>query len=148
MCSVLGFFPEPFPWGWFFPWECKTEVVAQTTTDACGHFCIWVPRFEIEWILRWRLERVCYLEAFAKPTVSDVLANLQGGPPNPGGPITLHPGSDLYQRAEQLLGNQLTQRLSNLDASVNVWNEHHRADGSSGPPRFPSLHSAARCRRN
>ena len=77
VCSVLGFFPEPFPWGWFFPWECETEVVAQTTTDACGHFCIWVPRFEIEWILRWRLERVCYLEVFTKPTVSDVLTNFR-----------------------------------------------------------------------
>ena len=66
ICSLLGLFPANLPWSWFFPFFCHTEVIAQTTTDACGNFCVWVPRLEIEWILRWRLERICYVEIFPK----------------------------------------------------------------------------------
>ena len=138
VCSVLGYFPELGPWAWFFPWECRTEVVAQTTTDACGNFCVWVPRFELEWILRWRLERVCYLEVFRKPTISDVLAYLQGGPPDPGGPVTLQPGTDLYQRAEQLVGSQLTQRLSTFDASPTFGSSTTEQRALLGRPAFPT----------
>jgi hypothetical protein len=63
-CSLLGLFPVDNPWAWFFPFFCETEVIAETTTDACGNFCVWVPRFEIEWILRFRLERRCFVELF------------------------------------------------------------------------------------
>ena len=77
------YFPIGLPWTWFFPFHCLTEVVAQTTTDACGNFCIWVPRFMIEWILRFRIERICYLELFNKPTVASVIAYLQGDPIGP-----------------------------------------------------------------
>ena len=44
ICSLLGLFPVEVPWSWFFPFHCVTEVLAETTTDACGNFCIWVPR--------------------------------------------------------------------------------------------------------
>jgi hypothetical protein len=118
ICSLLGRFPVGLPWVWFFPFECHTEVVAQTTTDACGKFCIWVPRFEIEWILRFRLERICYLQLFNKPTVASVLAFLQGNPTGPDpapdaqATVKLKPGTALYQKAEQLLGTQVTLQLA------------------------------------
>jgi hypothetical protein len=117
-CSLLGLFPAEAPWAWFFPFWCETEVVAETTTDACGNFCVWVPRFEIEWILRFRLERICYLQLFTKPTVGSVLQYLQGNPigpdpaPDATASTTLKPGTTLYQKAEQVLGGAVTRRLT------------------------------------
>jgi len=118
VCSLFGYFPIGLPWTWFFPFHCLTEVVAQTTTDACGNFCIWVPRFMIEWILRFRIERICYLELFNKPTVASVIAYLQGNPigPDPGpearANVALKPGTPLYQKAEQLLGAEVVRQLA------------------------------------
>lgn len=122
VCSLLGLFPVDIPWVWFFPFWCETEVVAETTTDACGNFCIWVPRFEIEWILRFRLERICYLQLFNKPTVGNVLQYLQGNPirPDPApvasASVTLQPGTTLYQKAEQVLGSTVTRQLASLES--------------------------------
>jgi hypothetical protein len=118
VCSLFGFFPVGNPWTWFFPFHCTTEVVATVTTDPCGNFCVWVPRFMVEWILRFRLERICYLELFNKPTVGSVIAYLQGHPigPDPGPEaqayVTLKPGTPLYQKAEQLLGTQVVRQLA------------------------------------
>ena len=122
VCSLLGLFPVDIPWVWFFPFWCETEVVAETTTDACGNFCVWVPRFEIEWILRFRLERICYLQLFNKPTVGSVLQYLQGNPigpdpaPDASAPVTLQPGTTLYQKAEQVLGRAVTRQLASLES--------------------------------
>lgn len=122
ICNILGLFPIDLPWSWFFPFFCHTEVIAQTTTDACGNFCVWVPRFEIEWILRWRIERICYLESFQKPTVGSVLKYLQGQPVGPGpgpdpGPeatVTLKTGTALYEKAKAVLGTEVVSRLAQL----------------------------------
>src|ERR1700678_4117140 len=113
VCSLLGFFPEEYLWSWFFPWDCRTNVIAQTTTDQCGNFCVWVPRFIIEWVLRFRLERICFLEVLAKPTVGSVLQYLQGD----NATVNLRAGTALYQRAEQVLGADVTKRLAGLTAS-------------------------------
>ena len=137
VCSLFGYFPIGLPWTWFFPFHCLTEVVAQTTTDACGNFCIWVPRFMIEWILRFRIERICYLELFNKPTVASVIAYLQGNPigPDPGpearANVALKPGTPLYQKAEQLLGVkplglpiQANRRFWRAQPSPRPWLRH------------------------
>ena len=98
VCDYWGFFPEPWPWGWLFPVRCERELVTTVTTDACGNFCFWIPRFEIEWILRWREERLCFAELFTKPTISDLFAP-HVPKPNPPDPATLvgrlRPGGDL-----------------------------------------------------
>lgn len=48
-CDWLWFFPSGWPWGWIFPWGfCHQEILATTTTDACGNFCVWIPRFDID----------------------------------------------------------------------------------------------------
>jgi hypothetical protein len=73
VCDYWGFFPEPWPWGWLFPVDCRRELITTVQTDACGDFCFWVPAFEIEWILRWREERVCFPAIFTKPTVADLV---------------------------------------------------------------------------
>ena len=89
-CDFWGYFPEPWPWAWLFPFRCREELLTSVVTDACGNFCVWIPRFEIEWILRWREERFCFPEFFVKPSLADLLKNLVEGPVfpvNPNPPI-------------------------------------------------------------
>jgi hypothetical protein len=141
VCNLFGLFPVGLPWVWFFPFLCHTEVVGHTTTDACGNFCIWVPRFVIEWILRFRLERVCYLQLFQKPTIGSVIAYLQGQPyppgpdPGPEATVSLKPGTPLYQKAEQLLGSQIVHQLAAAGSS--------KAFGAANPSQMALLNRPA-----
>jgi hypothetical protein len=85
-CDWLWFFPPGWPWGWVFPWGfCHTETLATTTTDACGNFCLWIPRFDIDWVLGWRRERLCFPDLLRRPSIGDLLQRIQGegllGPP-------------------------------------------------------------------
>jgi hypothetical protein len=125
ICNLLGLFPIDLPWSWFFPFFCHSEVIAQTTTDACGNFCVWVPWFEIKWILEWRLERICYFVGFQKPTIGSVLKYLHGQPvgpapgpgPDPGPEFTFTPGSALYAKAAAVLGEETVSQLAQLGKS-------------------------------
>jgi hypothetical protein len=83
VCDYWGFFPEPWPWGWLFPVRCERELIVKLQTDECGNFCFWIPRFEIEWILRWREERLCFSELLVKPSLADLLARLSAQAPAP-----------------------------------------------------------------
>ena len=71
--SVLTYFPGGSPWTWHFPFNYRREVIAQTTTDACGQFCVWIPRWDIDWVLRWRFERTCYPVVFERPNLGDII---------------------------------------------------------------------------
>ncbi|HJS28953.1 MAG TPA: hypothetical protein VJ768_05000 [Anaerolineales bacterium] len=82
-CSLLGFFPVEWPWGWFFPLFCHTEEIASVRTDACGNFCVYIPRWEIDWILRWRLERICFSDIFIRPSIRDILERFPFPFPDP-----------------------------------------------------------------
>ena len=143
-CSLLGLFPVDVPWVWFFPFRCETEVVAQTTTDACGNFCVWVPRFEIEWILRFRIERLCYLQLFTKPTIGNVIQYLGGNPigpdPAPDGSTSavLQPGSSLYQKAEQVLGSEVVRQLATLPGSSALGTRNAQQQALLARPAFSS----------
>lgn len=75
-CSFLGYFPPQWPWGWFFPLRCRREEIATVTTDECGRFCVLVPRWDIDRILRFRRERLC-LPEIVRPDVRDVLEELE-----------------------------------------------------------------------
>jgi hypothetical protein len=96
-CDFWGYFPEGWLYSWLFPIRCETEELTSVVTDECGNFCVWIPRFEIEWILRWRRERFCYEEFLRKPSIADLLARLaqevavqpKFPPPNPGDPWEL-----------------------------------------------------------
>src|ERR1035437_2276236 len=144
VCFLCGYFPIGLPVVWFFPFHCHTEVVGETTTDACGNFCIWVPRFIIEWILRFRIERICYLELFNKPTVASVIAYLQGHPvgPDPGpeaqASVTLKPGTPLYQKAEQLLGTQVVRQLTATGAGNAFGSANPGQQALLARPAFPT----------
>jgi hypothetical protein len=142
VCSLLGHFPIGLPWVWFFPFHCWTDVVAETTTDACGNFCVWVPRFMVEWILRFRKERVCFIDLFKRPTIAAILAYLQGHPigpdPGPEDTISLQPGSVLYQKAEQLLGTQVVRQLATTAPGKTFGSANSSQQALLARPAFPN----------
>ncbi|MGV8989701.1 MAG: hypothetical protein ACOH2H_26220 [Cypionkella sp.] len=82
-CSFLGYFPPGSPWTWLFPFLCHREVIATARADECGNFCVWVPRFDIDWILRFRRERHCYPIIFQRPTLGEILKGLDPRAPVP-----------------------------------------------------------------
>ena len=93
-CDWLWFFPVGWPWSWVYPWGfCEIETLATTTTDACGNFCVWIPLFDIDWVLRWRRERICFPDLLRRPSIEDLLRHVHGDvaverpfPPNPNPP--------------------------------------------------------------
>jgi hypothetical protein len=117
-CDFWGYFPEPWPWAWLFPFRCREELLTSVVTDACGNFCVWIPRFEIEWILRWREERFCFPEFFVKPSLADLLKNLVEGPVFPVNPNPPDPAPDFATAVasrgdlEALIGRPAEQLLS------------------------------------
>jgi hypothetical protein len=72
-CDLISYFPEGSPWAWHLPIFCRRETIGTVQTDQCGCFCVWVPRFEIEWILRWREVRICYPIIFNRPVLKDLI---------------------------------------------------------------------------
>lgn len=75
-CSFMIYSPPGWPqWSWFFPFNCKREVLTTAVTDECGRFCVWVPRWEIDWILRWRKARLCFPTLF-RPRLKDWLERI------------------------------------------------------------------------
>ena len=122
-CSFLGFFPVEAPWGWLFPLHCHREVIATVTTDACGEFCVFIPRWDIDWILRFRRERVCYPDIFIKPNLRDLLEGLQEVPrrpipePDPP-PFLMKDGGLTLRRVQDLLGRDVAERLAAQEAGA------------------------------
>ena len=75
-CNFISYFPPGSPYVWHYPFFCRREVIGSTKTDACGNFCVLVPRFDIDWILRWRKERICYPIIFNRPNLGDLIREL------------------------------------------------------------------------
>ena len=95
-CSFIGYFPTGSKWAWFYPFWCNREDLGVTTTDACGYFCAWILRFDIDWILQWRRERFCFPDIFVRPSIRDILNELVHGeerPPIPRPPLPDPPPS-------------------------------------------------------
>lgn len=95
-CSFLGFFPVKAKWAWYFPFKCHREVIATAKTDECGNFCVWIPRWDIDWVFRFRHERFCFPIIFERPSLRDLLDELippriPFPQPDPG-PIGPRPG--------------------------------------------------------
>ncbi len=138
-CSFLWFFPIESPWCWAFPIICRYEEIATVTTDECGRFCVLVPRWDIDWILRWRFERRCIWDTFLKPTIRDLLEELR--PPVEERPIRPRPwpepdppipflnktGGMFMRRAEELVGPEIARKLAAVETatSFGVSNKRH-----------------------
>jgi hypothetical protein len=113
-CGLVAYFPPASKYGWFYPLFCQRETLATVKTDECGEFCVWIPRWDIDWILRWRKERFCF--PFLRPSILDILDDLpilvEKVPPRPGpdpGP-EFHPGPVL-ERVSRLTVSQLSDAL-------------------------------------
>lgn len=111
-CSLLGYFPTTSTWGWYFPFKCRRETIATARTDACGNFCVLVPRFDIDWVLRWRRQRRCFPIAFERPSLRDLIDDLQPIPRIP--PI----GPGPVERVRATLPNPL--QLKQLEDRVGI----------------------------
>ncbi len=126
-CSFLGLFPVESPWVWFFPLFCRREEIATVVTDECGRFCVWVPRWDIDWILRFRREHFCFPDIFIKPSIRDLLEGLKHPPivrppkpePDPPPPL-LGDGGMTLRRAEELVGREVAGRLAALEFGASV----------------------------
>ena len=114
-CSFLGYFPASSPWAWHFPIRCTTHVIATTRTDACGKFCVWVPRWDIEWVLRYRLERRCYPVILQRPTLGDIIRQLvpQGDPATLGD----HEFGRLVNAVAEKFGGDAAAQVAGLRSS-------------------------------
>jgi hypothetical protein len=116
--NLFGYYPLGWRFGWFWPFHVRREEIATTVTDACGNFCVWIPRFDIDWVLRWRHERICFPEIFVKPNLRDLLDHLRKVvevPPHIGpdpGPLDfLRGGIGSAAVLEQAVGVKTARRL-------------------------------------
>ncbi|GGF23695.1 hypothetical protein GCM10011611_32240 [Aliidongia dinghuensis] len=114
-CDFLGYFPEGVKLGWLYPIFCHEEQIAEVVTDECGKFCVWVPRFDIDWVVRWRLERYCFPEVLVRPNLGDLLQQAGVLPtPIPGpdpGPIELRNAGLSLDRLAAITGRETASRL-------------------------------------
>jgi hypothetical protein len=99
--GLLGWSPVLLPYTWFWPLYYRRELLATVTTDECGRFCVNIPRWEIDFHLRWRLERQCYLTWLRRPIAQDILAAAAVIPKPAPGP---DPGPELHLD-EHVLGH-------------------------------------------
>ena len=136
-CSLVGYFPANWRWGWFYPFHCRREVIATVKTDKCGRFCVYVPRFDIDWILRWRRRRICFPYIFVRPSIKDLVAIPELDlpvPPRPG-PVEKLPG--LKRHIETALGAMSNAASLSLEVSSQSGRETLAAE-LEGARAFPT----------
>jgi hypothetical protein len=150
-CNLLVFSPAGYDWCWFFPFHCHREEIATVKTDACGRFCVWIPRFEIDWILRWRRERICFALVFLRPSILEILDHLtletdppqlkprwpRPGPGPDPGPILERLSPNVLQRVESFLGKGITARIAEIGAAATFGGTGALQDRLLSQPAFP-----------
>jgi hypothetical protein len=148
-CHLIAYFPKPHPWGWYFPFGCHREQIGTVKTDQCGNFCVWIPRFDIDWILRWRRKHVCFPYIFVKPSLIDILKYLveekvppfpphgpgPGPDPDPG-PLLQQAGPEVMRRAAELVGAPMAAQLDLLRANAAFGRDTKAHDQVLSAPAF------------
>jgi len=118
-CSFLGYFPLGSIYSWYFPFNCHREIIGTVKTDKCGNFCVYVPRWDIDWVIQWRKQRLCFPVIFQRPSLADILRDLLRErvripipipDPDPGPLLQLDRGQ-LLATVEQKLGRDIAKRL-------------------------------------
>lgn len=160
--NFIGYFPGGSPYGWLHGFGVRREEIASVRTDACGNFCVWIPRFDIDWVVRWRIERECYGEVLRKPTLADYLERLRDVieiperawpvPPRPGPDpapdfrTIAEAGVDGLRTFEALLGKATTSTLDLTPSSSRMLGERVMPavdqplfDRSAPAPALPEL---------
>lgn len=116
-CNLLSYAPINSPYIWYFPLACQREVIATAVTDECGRFCVNIPRWDIDWILKWRRQRICFPDILIKPSIKDFLDDLIPRVPDifPPGPDPVPWEFDIdravLDRARDTLGNSTVERI-------------------------------------
>jgi hypothetical protein len=72
---LLWWYPYPgHPWGWIFPfWIRGKEEIGTAVTDKCGNFCVKIPLFDIDAVIRYRLRFRCLWEIMRVPNIRDAI---------------------------------------------------------------------------
>lgn len=108
---------------WFYPFVCSRETIAIATTDECGFFCVWIPRWLVEWVRTWRKERICL--PLDRPRLVDVIDFPPIGPeppiirdpgwidPPPEPDVRIDPGID--PRIDPRLGERVRTLIETLE---------------------------------
>ncbi len=118
-CNLLTYAPVNSPYIWYFPFFCKKEEIATVVTDGCGRFCVNIPRWDIDWILKWRKERICFPDIFIKPSIRDILDDLFPRvpdiiPPRPlpdPPPWLFREAGPALDRAREILGETVVEQI-------------------------------------
>ncbi|MEZ5356136.1 MAG: hypothetical protein R2762_26165 [Bryobacteraceae bacterium] len=143
-CNLLGFFPPGNPWLWFFPFLCRREVIATVKTDQCGRFCVWIPRWDIDWILRFRRERICFPDIFIKPNLRDLLEvaippfRVPPGPDPDPPPFLLRDGGMTLRHLEAAIGREQAERLAGLEIAQTLGGNAKPGQDLLAGPAFAS----------
>lgn len=126
-CHLIALYPFDSIWGWFYPFYCTREEITSVVTDACGRFCVWIPFFDIDWILKWRLKWICYPEIFNRPSIKDLLFKIihelppiiykppKPFPPWPDPPILMRYRDSIIRKANEF---RLPEAGATLDSIV------------------------------
>jgi hypothetical protein len=129
-CSFLGFFPKEPPFFWLFPTHCHREEITTVTTDACGRFCVHLPYWDIDRILRFRRERICIWDLY-KPRLRDLLERLPEFRipiPDPG-PLHFDKFTpDIIEQVRSYFGSDVAQRLGEVVATSEIGAPAHELD--------------------
>ena len=116
----LAWSPPGSVYSWFCPFQIRREKLATVTTDECGRFCVWVPTFDLDFYLRWRLERRCYLTWLRRPTIDDVLRAhdvLPAPHPDPG---PIHVDEHVLTHAARVIDASAVARLREVAAPPRI----------------------------
>jgi hypothetical protein len=154
-CDFFFYAPIDYPWLWCFPIWCHQEEWAKVVTDECGKFCVLVPRFDIDWVWRWKLERYCFPEILKPPSLGDILrkSNIIATvwPPRPGpdpGPVEVaQTGVTLGQlsavagleTAKTILGSAASSRFGGIRTATSKLLDQPAYHYPVPPPASPAL---------
>ena len=116
-CHLIFYSPSGLGYAWLYPFFCDREEIATVQTDECGNFCVYIPRWDIDRLLEWRRERICF-PIFEPPRIIDILGDLL---PDPGPLIRRPPLPDpppdfsdfaFRREVETRLGSEVANRLA------------------------------------
>lgn len=128
-CRFLGFFPVEDPWWWWL-WlvSCNRETLATVSTDECGRFCVLIPRWDIDYVLKFRRRWVCPPR---RPWVTDLLDHL----PDPTTIPDPHIGPPVIDPKRMMIDRPPIRDFAHTSAAERVMTEHRLAPllGSNTP---------------
>jgi hypothetical protein len=135
--NFLAWSPGGSQYSWFWPFGVRREKIATVTTDECGRFCVHVPRFDVDYYLRFRLERECFVTWLRKPNIADVLHQREVIPipkPDPG-PLKLD--EHIIEHARRVIDPKAVAKLREVGKVVRPQAPTPKVDPALLRPAFP-----------